>query len=144
MPSSFFQPSLPSKFKTLLNSMTSGLLNKVFLLFDHVFWNTSIDMYHTFLPKRLFPPHTENGDWLIEFVDLYRMTGQPILMVLMAIDAGEAIERSTDSVVQDVFKQHFSQVFKESNFNIIKMKVTRWKSDPFSRGSYMVRVFIKF
>jgi len=63
--------------------------------------------------------------------------GEPILIAMMAGDAGEWVEKSSDSDVVEAVVDSLKSLFGPRAVPApVSHKVTRWRSDVYARGSY--------
>ena len=128
--------------------MGFGLFNEAFLLFPEVFWDTSKD--YIGLTSRT------RGKYYL-FINMFKCTGKPALVVYIAGEIAYELERWTDdAIIHDIMGylkkvtvvchhcfvlRHnsnfwFLQIFGENIPMPIKTLVTRWHSDPYARGSH--------
>lgn len=121
-----FTPKLPSLKLTAIQSLSVGILNKVFLCFPYVFWSEEDVLGHI---------TDQHGEWSW-FINLTRATGKPILLGLNAGKYGLQIEALADREIviaaMRVLRKLCGWGIPEPNAYYI----TRWASDPFSCGSY--------
>lgn len=101
-----FSPSLPSQKQDAIEKLGMGLLDKVYLLFDNVFWEkdpTWIELPETGLPRGQF------NTWL----NIHKFTGAPVLMAfngatpahdLASLDDEQIVTRAL-SVLEQVYPQ---------------------------------------
>ena len=136
-----FKPALPPWKQNAINSIGFGLLNKVFLKFENVFWDIDNDYVGY--------ASSTHGEFYL-FVNLVPVSGTPVLMSLISGSFAEKLEKKTDEQIVDyamkILQNMFANKHKSSNKkNSNKWKkipqptdyyVTRWKQDPFARGSY--------
>ena len=133
-----FKPPLPAWKQNAIDSIGFGLLNKVFLKFEHVFWD--IDNDYVGYASSI------HGEWYL-FVNLVPVSGTPVLMSLISGSFAEKLEKKTDQeVVQYAMKILQNMFGNKSNKNNghkwkkipqpIDYRVTRWRQDRFARGSY--------
>ena len=121
-----FRPSLPSRKMTAVAKLEMGVLNKVYLLFDDVFWDRDVE--------RLQYVGADSGQWA-ENISLFPYTGQPVLAMLNAGTFGTRLEVLPDRevVVQAVaaLANMYGDVPAPKD-----ARITRWRSDPWAHGSY--------
>ena len=67
-----FNPPLPARKQAAINALGAGLLDKLWLSFDEVFWDGEAEMIHWIDPAR-------PGRWA-EWVNGYKLTGKPLLL----------------------------------------------------------------
>lgn len=123
-----FNPPLPEWKTEAIMRLGFGNLNKVVLCFDKVFWDQNCNLFgsvsHT----------TQSRGELFLFWNLYRA---PVLLALVAGDAAAVMEEVSDDVVVGRCIAVLKQIF--GNDRVPQPRdtlVTRWKNDPYARGSY--------
>jgi monoamine oxidase len=121
-----FLPALPLRKRGAIDGLEMGVLNKTCLLFDDVFWDRDVELIGYVGARR--------GQWA-ETLNLYPYTGHPILMMFNAGAYGARIERLSD---QEIVAQAVAAL--GSMYGVVPPPrdalITRWRSDPWSRGSY--------
>lgn len=122
-----FAPALPEPKRKAIQRLKMGVLNKCYLKFEEAFWPDDVDWLEM-IPSR-------PGHW-VEWVSFMKATNQPILLGFNAAKRGKEIESMTDTqIVADAMKT-LRRVFGKSIPNPVDWQITRWASDPYSRGSY--------
>lgn len=123
-----FSPTLPESKLAAIERLDMGLLNKVVLQYGERFWPAEVDVlgYASRTPG-MFP----------QFINLFAATGVPILVGTIAGDYARALEPLADEQIvaraQHVLRGMFaSKTVPEPT----AFCVTRWGSDPWTRGSY--------
>ncbi|MCL4672667.1 MAG: FAD-dependent oxidoreductase [Sphingomonadaceae bacterium] len=122
-----FDPPLGEAKQTAIGRLGMGLLNKHWLRFDRVFWPAEYD-WHEFLSAR-------KGEWS-EWVSLAKVDDTPVLLVFSAADHAEAIEALDDSETVARIMQTARTMFGEGIPDPVASQHTRWRADPFAKGSY--------
>lgn len=123
-----FEPALPSTKVAAIERLDMGLLNKVVLRYGERFWPADTDFlgFASRVPGQ-FP----------QFVNLAAITGAPILVAAVAGEYARALEPLTDQQIvaraQYVLRTMFPGTIVPEP---LACQVTRWASDPHSRGSY--------
>ena len=121
-----FRPALPPRKRGAIDGLEMGVLNKTCLLFDDVFWDEDMEVIGYVGARR--------GQWA-ETLNLYPYTGHPILMMFNAGAYGARIEGFSD---QEIVARALAAL--ASMYGVIPQPrdalVTRWRSDPWTRGSY--------
>lgn len=123
-----FTPPLPDWKIKSIQQLGFGLLNKVIMCWDKSFWDNDTNLF-----GHIGSTTSSRGE-LFLFWNLYK---SPVLMALVAGEAAGIMEKVADDVIVGrcltVLKNIFgpSQVPQPKEF-----VVTRWRSDPWSRGSY--------
>ena len=91
-----FDPPLPTEHQAAIERLGMGLLNKVYLRFDEVFWDADADVLGYVGPVR---------GHFTEWVNLARVVDQPVLIGFNASSAADDIELlSDDETVVEAMK----------------------------------------
>jgi monoamine oxidase len=121
---------LPQHKREAIHKVGFGVMNKIVLQFPSMFWNSTIE--------GIGFVSDVHGEFNF-FLNLYPFLNQPILMCFVAADFAHEMEKWSDQqiiarIVEILNKTHGNQhqVVPEP----VKYKITRWYSDPYSRGSY--------
>jgi monoamine oxidase len=122
-----FNPSLPSSKLASISRLKMGVLNKCYLRFPRVFWDSQTDL--------LGYVNSARGQWC-EWLNMYHYTNQPVLLGFNAGTYGEQLEAQSDSAIAASAMTVLRKIYGKSIPDPIGVRVTRWKSDVFSRGSY--------
>uniref|UniRef100_A0A8C5AL60 Lysine-specific histone demethylase n=1 Tax=Gadus morhua TaxID=8049 RepID=A0A8C5AL60_GADMO len=123
-----FMPSLPEWKTAAIQRMGFGNLNKVVLCFDRVFWDPSVNLF-----GHVGSTTASRGE-LFLFWNLYKA---PILLALMAGEAAGIMENISDDVIVGRCLAILKGIFGSSAVPQPKETVvTRWRADPWARGSY--------
>lgn len=122
-----FDPPLPRTKQRAIEKLGMGLLNKHWLRFDRTFWPREYD-WHEFLSLR-------KGEWS-EWVSLANVNDAPVLLVFSAADHAERVEQMTDQDIVTSIMGTAKQMFGNDIPDPVEAQITRWRSDPFSGGSY--------
>jgi monoamine oxidase len=153
-----FQPPLPDWKQGVIERMGFGLLNKVhrfeiakmgpanipqiILVYEKVFWEPDRDMFGLLNEAEnaasLRPEDytTKRGRFYL-FWNCLKTSGKPVLVALMAGESAHYAETSSnDQLVKEV-TDRLDSMFAP---NLVPLPseaiVTRWKRDPYARGSY--------
>ncbi|CAG0916513.1 unnamed protein product [Notodromas monacha] len=123
-----FRPPLPMWKQEAIERLGFGVLNKVVLCFQRVFWDPSVHLFgHV-------GTTTESRGELFLFFYLYKA---PVLVALVAGEAAGVMESVSDEIIigrcLKVLKSIFGPDVVPHPTDTV---VTRWKSDPLSKGSY--------
>lgn len=122
-----FHPDLPDTKKMAMDKLAMGVLDRVYLQFPHVFWDSTVDEIN-YIPA-------QSARWL-EIVNLYKINQNPALMAFVSGKQAEQMEQESDAqVVQDLMR-HLRIIYGEKIPQPCYYKITHWYSDPFSYGSY--------
>merc|ERR1712226_431782 len=123
-----FLPPLPEWKTTALQRMGFGNLNKVVLCFDRVFWDPNAGLF-----GHVGSTTASRGE-LFLFWNLYKA---PVLLALVAGEAAAIMENVSDDVIVGRSIAVLKGIFGAANVPTPKETVvTRWRADPWSRGSY--------
>lgn len=154
-----FKPALPMATLGAIGSLGFGTLNKIFAVYSSPWWTEEpyVSVIQAGQKDRSAPP-----DFFIGFTphlhsvsigpdgstvpDMYRLpalnlhalTGQPALAAFVCCKSAVDVESMTDSAAGHLFHRALTQWFGSSNEppRPKAVHVTRWASDPFSKGSY--------
>lgn len=121
-----FWPELPGRHRRAMERLGMGTLNKTCVLFDEVFWNEDVEFIRYLGPRR--------GEWA-ETLNLHPSAGQPVLMMFNAGAYGVEVERLSD---EETVGRALAAL-QDMHGSVPEPKdalVTRWHSDPWSRGAY--------
>ncbi|KAI5846870.1 flavin-containing amine oxidoreductase-domain containing protein [Tricharina praecox] len=136
-----FEPPLPDWKTGAIRRMGYGLLNKVVLVFDEPFWDADNDMVGVLRDPVGDPlqqqSYEANRGRFYMFWNAMKQSGKPVLVSLMAGEAAVQTEFDTDeNIIEEATaalqKMYPDKVVPPPTETII----TRWRKDPFSRGSY--------
>ncbi|CAH9106427.1 unnamed protein product [Cuscuta epithymum] len=128
-----FIPELPQRKLDGIKRLGFGLLNKVAMLFSHVFWGTDLDTF-----GHLAEDPSHRGEFFL-FYSYAPVAGGPLLIALVAGEAAHKFETMppTDAVTRVL--QILKGIYEPQGIEVpepIQTVCTRWGSDPFSLGSY--------
>ncbi|KAF7547224.1 hypothetical protein G7046_g9069 [Stylonectria norvegica] len=136
-----FDPPLPSWKTDVIGRLGFGILNKVVLVYDKVFWESDRHIFGVLRdsPNRHSTAQKDYGvnrGRFFQWFNVSNTTGLPCLIALMAGDAGFDTEHSSnDSLVAEA-TEVLRSVFGKDVPYPVEAVVTRWGSDRFARGSY--------
>ncbi|XP_076358730.1 lysine-specific histone demethylase 1A-like isoform X2 [Tachypleus tridentatus] len=123
-----FVPPLPDWKVAAIQRLGFGNLNKVVLCFDRVFWDPNANLF-----GHVGSTTASRGE-LFLFWNLYRA---PVLLALVAGEAAAIMENVSDDVIVGRCIAVLKGIFGNSAVPQPKETVvTRWRADPWSRGSY--------
>ncbi|XP_019194432.1 PREDICTED: protein FLOWERING LOCUS D [Ipomoea nil] len=128
-----FIPELPQRKLDGIKRLGFGLLNKVAMLFPHVFWGTDLDTF-----GHLTEDPSHRGEFFL-FYSYAPVAGGALLIALVAGEAAHKFESMspTDAVTRVI--QILKGIYEPQGIEVpepIQTVCTRWGSDPFSLGSY--------
>jgi lysine-specific histone demethylase 1 len=126
-----FDPPLPGWKQASIERLGFGLLNKVILCFDAPFWTQKTDTFGS----------TQTPDGVVGelymFWNFMPCTGQPVLLALNAGAAAITSEAESDATVVGKAVTVLRKIFGHEKVpEPAHSHVTRWRQDPFARGSY--------
>ncbi|MFT6657368.1 FAD-dependent oxidoreductase [Maritalea sp.] len=102
-----FQPALPKKKLKAINDLGMGLLNKVYLKFDDVFWDKQADMLGMEGEKR---------GHFTEWLNIYKYTGEPILLGFNAGSVADSIEQLSDTETVAAAMEMLDHIYGKNRF----------------------------
>lgn len=122
-----WEPALPAYKRDAIHALGMGTLNKVVLRFSKAFWPQKAFFIGFEEKAALTPPL---------LVNMQRYTQAPLLMAVMGGTQGQDMESKTDKTIVEHIMHHLRKCFGTTVPHPNGHIVTRWKHDPFSRGSY--------
>ena len=122
-----FFPALPEKKQQAIQSIGAGILDKVALKFEQVFWDRQSHLIQI-LPKQA-------GD-VCSYVNYVPLTGKPVLVSLCAGDKARNLEQLADADILKQFLQPLKIIYADQFVEPIDYVITRWWADPFSKLGY--------
>ncbi|GFG35028.1 hypothetical protein Cfor_08510, partial [Coptotermes formosanus] len=123
-----FIPPLPDWKVAAIQRLGFGNLNKVVLCFERIFWDPNANLF-----GHVGSTTASRGE-LFLFWNLYRA---PVLLALVAGEAAAIMENVSDDVIVGRCIAVLKGIFGNSAVPQPKETVvTRWRADPWSRGSY--------
>lgn len=159
-PPSLFEPRLPKRKHISIARLRMGLLNKIVLCYDEAWWkNGESASWGAILPSRIadeseqyalpqerIPENKADAEWLLThnglfYQDYTTISGKNTLVFFLGPPTAHAQEMLDDEwVVNTVHKRVVESILPASKRHSISLPkafmVTRWNSDPYSRGSY--------
>ncbi|KAK6946760.1 SWIRM domain [Dillenia turbinata] len=128
-----FEPELPERKLEAIDRLGFGLLNKVAMIFPHVFWGEDLDTFGC-----LNKESHRRGEFFL-FYSYHTVSGGAVLIALVAGEAARSFENTDPATllhrVHSVLRGIYSPKGVEVP-NPIQTICTRWGSDPLSYGSY--------
>ena len=136
-----FDPPLPSWKTDAVNRLGFGILNKVVLVYNKVFWPADRHIFGVLrdAPNRHSVAQNDyktNRGRFFQWFNVSNTTGLPCLIALMAGDAGFDTEHSSNDTLVSEATELLRGVFGQDVPYPVESVVTRWGSDRFARGSY--------
>ncbi|XP_059282493.1 lysine-specific histone demethylase 1 homolog 2 [Lycium ferocissimum] len=128
-----FEPELPAKKLEAIDRLGFGLLNKVAMVFPHVFWGEDLDTFGC------LNHHSHRRGEFFLFYSYHTVSGGPVLIALVAGDAAQLFERTEPSILIHRVMNILKGIYEPKGITVpdpIQSICTRWGSDPFSFGSY--------
>ncbi len=122
-----FDPELPSRKTAAIDHLHMGVLNKCYLRFPDVFWDEDAIMLNYV--------SEEKGHWA-EWLNVYQVNGEPILVAFNAGDFGIELESWSDEEIVADGMAHLRIMYGDDIPDPIDWLITRWNSDPYTYGSY--------
>ena len=122
-----FVPALPATQQSAIDKLGMGVLNKCVLRFSTVFWPIELD-WIGYVPEK-------HGQWA-EWFSYRRALYQPLLVGFNAADYGKEIEALSDGEIVESAVATLRTIYGSRVPEPVDYLITRWNSDPFSRGSY--------
>lgn len=120
-------PELPDRHRTALDRLEMNAFEKVFLFFDEAFWDR--DFYAI---RRL----GEASRWWHSWYDVSRAHGSPALLTFAAGPCAEAVQDWDDDRIVDSVLGSLRELYGDHVPDPARTRITRWRDDPFSLGSY--------
>ena len=87
-----FDPPLSESRQGAINRLGMGLLDKVYLRFEDVFWDSDVDLIGYLGLRR---------GYFSEWVNMYKYTGEPILLGFNAASVAEELSEQADTEIVD-------------------------------------------
>ncbi|KAI6911907.1 hypothetical protein KC318_g3602 [Hortaea werneckii] len=160
-----FEPLLPKGKQDALDSLGYGTLDKIFLVYDHAWWSEEpyLSRYQKGVVKRStgeqkdedarpdsfmgfsselpgISIHPENetspGARLLSCLNLDSLTNFPVLSAFVSCSNATHIESLSDQEAGAIVHRALASWLGLEPPLPAAVHVTRWASDPFSRGSY--------
>jgi monoamine oxidase len=122
-----FTPALPAGKQAAIQRVGMGLINKIALRFEQPFWPREAPVLtYAGQPRGKYPL----------FVNLAHFAGQPLLVCLVPPSFENALENLTPAAAQAGLLEVLRTMFGSKVPAPTAVLQTRWKSDPWSLGSY--------
>jgi len=124
-----FSPELPDNKLEAINLLDMGLMNKVILRFSDFFWEKSL--------HRIFNISNTKGEF--PWFDSQSIE-EPVLLGWIANSYAENLEKLSDKEIVGKAMNVLRTIFKNKDIpDPVEYYVTKWMSDPFSKGSWSVK-----
>lgn len=123
-----FDPGLPEKKRKAIDAVGFGSVNKVVLRFEEAFWPKE---------KHFFGILGRNDGDFPYWLNAYPFTGEPILVgIALSFYADGDMQSKDETAVTDDALDALRTAFGDAVSVPEESIVTRWREEPFSRGSY--------
>ena len=136
-----FEPEFPSWKQDAVDRLGFGVLNKVILVYEDMFWDPDKDFFGLLRnpthPRSLSQKdYTRQRGRFFQWLNVSNTSGIPVLLALMAGDAAFDVEHtSNDDLVREATEALRSRFGHRVPYPRQAL-VSRWGSDRFARGSY--------
>ncbi|KAI5798997.1 flavin-containing amine oxidoreductase-domain containing protein [Geopyxis carbonaria] len=136
-----FDPPLPDWKTGAIERLGYGLLNKVVLVYEEPFWDIENDMVGL-LRDPLGDPNMQesyeaNRGRFYMFWNVFKASGKPVLVALMAGESATQTERESDETIIEEATAALQKMYSDKIIpEPLETIITRWRKDPYSRGSY--------
>ncbi|KAI4257295.1 MAG: hypothetical protein LQ352_001707 [Teloschistes flavicans] len=137
-----FDPPLPRWKLEPIERLGFGVLNKLVLVYEKPFWNVDQDMFGL-LRDSDSPGSLDQEDYVKNrgkfylFWNCIKTSGRPVLIALMAGEAAVQAESASDDELINGVTADLRRMFKGTHVpRPSETIVTRWRKDPFTRGTY--------
>ena len=122
-----FDPPLPLRKQQAIDRLGMGLLNKLYLRFERPFWDADSHLLG-YMPAN-------KGEWA-EWLNLYALSGQPILLAFNAGEYGRFSETLSDTQLVEAAMRVLQTIYGPDIPQPTGHLATRWAADPYTYGSY--------
>jgi monoamine oxidase len=122
-----FNPVLPSVNRRAISALGSGLLNKCIMVFSKAFWGTEEEFIERIDQSGI-------GAWE-ETLSIMPSANVPVLYASNAADYAASLEKKSDEQTCLEFLAALRTIWPGAP-SPVQCHVSRWLSDPFSKGSY--------
>ncbi|CAL0303789.1 unnamed protein product [Lupinus luteus] len=128
-----FEPELPTRKLEAIERLGFGLLNKVAMVFPHVFWGQDLDTFGC-----LNRQSRQRGEFFL-FYSYHTVSRGPTLIALVAGEAAQTFESIHPHILLHRVLSVLRGIFQPKGIIVpdpIQSACTKWGVDPFSFGSY--------
>uniref|UniRef100_A0A182N2F7 Lysine-specific histone demethylase n=1 Tax=Anopheles dirus TaxID=7168 RepID=A0A182N2F7_9DIPT len=123
-----FDPPLPEWKQSAIRRLGFGNLNKVVLCFDRIFWDPNTNLF-----GHVGSTTASRGELFL----FWNISQSPVLLALVAGQSAAIMENVSDDVIVGRCIAVLKGIFGNSAVPQPKETVvTRWRADPWARGSY--------
>mmetsp|Transcript_15434 Transcript_15434/g.26508 ORF Transcript_15434/g.26508 Transcript_15434/m.26508 type:complete len:643 (-) Transcript_15434:35-1963(-) len=124
-----FDPPLPHWKIRSINNLGMGLLDKLVLCFEHVFWDGKVDWIG--YARDAGAPETFSA-----FLNMHKVNGAPMLVGFVSGRFAESLERCSDAEVVEEAMKVLARMYGDAIQRPTSFHMTRWRADALSGGSY--------
>lgn len=121
------EPPLPEPLAGALDRLEMNDFEKVFLGFPERFWDDGV-----YAIRR----QGEAGRWWHSWYDLTDVHGGPTLLTFAAGPCAQAVRTWDDATVAGSVLASLREIYGDAVLSPSHVRVTRWRVDPYARGSY--------
>ncbi|KIO21448.1 hypothetical protein M407DRAFT_245471 [Tulasnella calospora MUT 4182] len=140
-----FSPPFPPCRQASIESLGFGVLNKVTLVYSERWWSED-EQDFLLLPKVEEPSaaNRTNDSFAshrsVWFLNLWKRSKVPALQLFMGGGVGDQMEKYTNEEISNWAQDGLARYFRQDpDIHVPAPKeiiITRWRGDPFARGSY--------
>jgi monoamine oxidase len=124
-----FSPPLPKEKQDVINTISVGVFNKIYLLFPCVFWDKDVEWIDQI-------PSPENRDYIFDIMNFEKYFKQPILLVFTAGSFAKEVENWSDEKTIDSIMTMLKKIYGNDIPHPSSYRITRWGKDPLTLCSY--------
>ncbi|MFS7984503.1 putative spermine oxidase transcription regulator Homeodomain-LIKE family [Helianthus anomalus] len=128
-----FVPELPKRKLDAIDRLGFGLLNKVAMVFPHVFWGEDLDTFGCLSKNSI-----TRGEFFL-FYSYHTVSGGSVLVALVAGEAARSFESTHPSTLLHRVLSILRGIYGPKGIDVpdpIQSVCTKWGNDPLSYGSY--------
>ncbi|KAF5780931.1 putative spermine oxidase transcription regulator Homeodomain-LIKE family [Helianthus annuus] len=128
-----FVPELPKRKLDAIDKLGFGLLNKVAMVFPHVFWGEDLDTFGCLSKNSI-----TRGEFFL-FYSYHTVSGGSVLVALVAGEAARSFESTHPSTLLHRVLSILRGIYGPKGIDVpdpIQSVCTKWGNDPLSYGSY--------
>ncbi|KAM0063323.1 putative spermine oxidase transcription regulator Homeodomain-LIKE family [Helianthus debilis subsp. tardiflorus] len=128
-----FVPELPKRKLDAIDKLGFGLLNKVAMVFPHVFWGEDLDTFGCLSKNSI-----TRGEFFL-FYSYHTVSGGSVLVALVAGEAARSFESTHPSTLLHRVLNILRGIYGPKGIDVpdpIQSVCTKWGNDPLSYGSY--------
>ncbi len=124
-----FKPQLPQWKLHAIRALGMGHYEKTYLLFDHVFWDRTIE-------TMALVPRPAARDSSVEFMNLFPLTKKPVLLAFSAGSDAVVHAAASSSHKVERMMHLLRRMYGEGIPDPVAAVSTDWATDPYALGSY--------